>query len=150
MVPLFNYLYERDVKELLGGDNYKNLVNAAWEKKIKDSKMYDFAMKLGARIGANHLTSHGGSCDAAEYRTILSEAYESQLCEMDRSEATRLLKTAFNELELPNLLAAGHGKRIDKAKQRNGSGYSDQDSNESEVTSNSSDEKKEMEEALEI
>lgn len=136
MMPYYDYRWEDDVKKLLGEKDYQKLLEAADSAKFREPKMFDFAKTFGGRIGGNHQRRIrlGGACDRTELRSILSDAFESELHKMNHTQAMKRITRAFKDLDMPNLLAEEHNNEceLQRDNTRKDSGYNSEDSDDDE------------------
>ena len=93
------YLYDQEVQDRLGKNNYEQLMNAVRTNKINQCNMYDFARALGPVIGGNHGTrvAHGGICDFYEVRQILSDWYSEEMHGLTQEQALGALNKVFQK-----------------------------------------------------
>ena len=106
--------YDEDIREKLGTEFVKTILDAVRCGEITKQNMEDIAQGLGPKIRGGHIR-RGEIFDAAEMRRILSDWYEDDLCNQDTEQGIQKLIALFESDDISlKPLAARLKKYVDE------------------------------------
>ena len=111
-------LYDAEVAHQLGKDSYKFILDRVKSGFISQQQMHDISNQLHPHVLGNHLRrkESGKVCDEAEFRHILSDWYQYQMCDLGPEAAhTRLVSI----LRSPLVNLRSEGKTLEQIWQQN-------------------------------
>ena len=91
-------LYDREVKEILGEEVVKMILDAVESAEITKQKMEDIAQGLGPKVSGGH--SRRKESDSTEMRKILSDWYLDELYGMTGGEGVLKLVALFESEDI--------------------------------------------------
>ena len=91
--------YDKEVKEKLGEEVVKMILDAVENAEITKQKMEDIAQGFGPKVRGGHV-SRNDACDSAEMRKILSDWYQHELYDMGGEEGVQKLVKLFESEEI--------------------------------------------------
>jgi len=97
-----SFVYDNEVKEKLGEEKYRALINAVEVGVINKGIMAELANALGPRIRGGHLMrmDHGAKADRVEMRKVLSDWYSELAYDLTPDQAQGQLRTIFKHLNV--------------------------------------------------
>jgi len=97
-----SFVYDNEVKEKLGEEKYRALINAVEVGVINKGIMAEVANALGPRIRGGHIMrmDHGANADRVEMRKVLSDWYSELAYDLTPDQAQGQLRTIFKHLNV--------------------------------------------------
>ena len=93
-------IYDKDVKGLLGEENFEIILDDVRAGKISDKQMIDICAQLHPDVRGNHQRRDGAKSDAREWREILSDWFRLEMYNLDRAAALKKLIDTFEHRDV--------------------------------------------------